>query len=132
MAKLLKNVAFEKINWTSTIKNFKRLSKDNKFVALNTIGKELAAGKYEAIGKVNPEYVPKGPHIIVLGGGIIIIVVGGPIPKPFPGIGPYVRDTYQATINAKDFKFDRFASNGIQHLMLTSSKSKIEILSMPK
>ena len=133
MAKSLKKLEFEKVNWTSTIKNFNRLSKDNKVGVLNSIGKEIAAGKFETVGKVDPDYVAPGPHIIVLGNGrIIIIIIFGPKPRPIPGIGPYVQETFETAINAKDVKFDRFANNGVQHMMVTTSKAKIEIMALPK
>ncbi len=133
MAKSLKKLDFEKINWTNTIKNFNRFSKENKLGVLDSIGKEVATGKFQAVGKVDPDYVAPGPHIIVLGNGrIIVIIVFGPKPKPFPGIGPYVRETLETAIKAKDVKFDRFANNGVQHMMVTTSKAKIEIMAMPK
>jgi len=132
MAKSLKKLTFDKINWTSTIKNFNRLTPANKLGYLNIIGKEVASNNMKPIGPGTWHGpTPLDPYVVVLGHGIIIVVIRGPRPKPFPGIGPYIRETFTEAINAKDAKFNRFASHGVQHLMLNTSKAQFEILSTP-
>ena len=56
MAKSLKKLALDKINWATTIKNFNRYSKDNKLAALNIVGNAMA-GKFGNVAlPIGPEY----------------------------------------------------------------------------
>lgn len=127
MAKTLKKLDFEKINWAKTLKNFNRLKKENKFNYLNTIPAAIKNENILSVSKVDPDWPGWRPIIII--DHIVIVVVRGP--KPIPGIGPYVRQTFNDVLNAKDVKFNRFSQDGIQHMIVTSGKGQLEIMSVP-
>ena len=127
MAKMLKKLEFEKINWAKTIKNFSRFKKENKLGYLATIPGAIKNENILSVSKVNPDWPGWRPIIIV--DHIIIIVIRGP--KPRPGIGPYVKETLTDVINAKDLKISRYSKDTVQHMMLTCGKGQIEIMSVP-
>ena len=124
-AKLGKKLEFDKIDWQKTIKNFNRYKPENR------IGKlEIVAGGISdnTIMKPNPDWTPHYP-IIIRVGGIIIIIVRGPAPKP--KYGPCFMEMFKEAIYDKDAKFNRFSGKGIQHLVVTTPKTQIEILATP-
>ena len=55
MAKTLKKLDFEKINWAKTLKNFNRLKKENKFNYLNTLATAIKNENILSVSKVNPD-----------------------------------------------------------------------------
>ena len=136
MAKSLKKLALDKINWATTIKNFNRYSKDNKLAALNIVGNALA-GKFGNVAlPIGPEYddfpVWLWPYITPTGRGRVLVVIIHGKKKKIDGIGPRAQAVVADAVNAKDVKFDRFASNGIQHLVVTAPDTKFEIMVFPK
>jgi hypothetical protein len=128
MAKTIKKLDFDKINWAKTIKNFSRLKKENKLGLLSTIPGAIKNENILSVSKVNPDWPGWRPIIVI--DHIIIVVVRGP--KPRPGIGPYVRETFDAVLNAKDVNFNRFSKDGIQHMIVTSGKGQLEIMAVPE
>lgn len=143
MAKSLKKLDFEKINWTNTIKNFNRFSKENKLGVLTVIEKGIGSGKFFGVGNVAAPVDPENPPVlplwiwpyVMVNGRIVIIFVRGPKRKKIPGIGPKVKDAQDlisSVITAKDVQFERFASNGVQHLVVKDSKTQFEVVALPE
>ena len=135
VAKLGKKLEFDKIDWQKTIKNFNSYNPENRITILNTIAEGLDKGHiYKPVG---PETDPESGHIIIIvRGGVIIIIIFhlGRRPRPVPGPGPVimeVKDILDKTISGGDTVFNRFSSNGVQHLMMDSPKNKIEIIANP-
>ena len=82
MAKTLKKLDFEKINWAKTLKNFNRLKKENKFNYLNTLATAIKNENILSVSKVNPDWPGWRPIIII--DHIVIVVVRGPYPRNWP------------------------------------------------
>jgi hypothetical protein len=143
MAKSLKKLAFDKVNWTNTFKNFNRLSKDNRLGFLTVIEKEIGNGKFLGIGKVAAPVDPENPPVlppwvwpyVMVNGRLVIIFIRGPKRKKIPGIGPKVKDVQDlisSVITAKDVQFERFASNGVQHLVVKNANTQLEFMALPE
>ena len=137
MAKSLKKLPFEKINWTSTVKNFNRLSKVNKLGMLTVIGNQVAAGK---LGNnalpVGPEDMPRFPPwiwpYIMTDDRLTVVYIRGPKKTGIRDVKAFAQELIEKAASDKNVKFDRFASNGVQHLMVNTSSIQFEILVMPK
>lgn len=137
MAKSLKKLVFEKINWTSTVKNFNRLSKVNKLGMLTAIGNQVAAGKLgNTAYPIGPEDLERFPPwvwpYIMADDRLAVVYIRGPKKKGVLDVKSYAQELITTAASDKNVKFDRFASNGVQHLMVNTSSIQFEILVMPK
>lgn len=144
MAKLLKKMTFDKINWVGAIKNFNRLTLDNKKGYLTIIGKEVGAGKFHGVGSVAAPVDPENPPVlppwvwpyVMVNGRFVIVFIHGPKKKKFPPeIDPKAKDVEDlilSVVNSKDVKFDRFASNGVQHLIVKNANTQLEFMALPE
>ena len=105
------------------IQNFNRYSAKNRTAFLNALASKATEDK---ILKPNPDWVPHYPIVVEVGGVIIIIVSG---PKPRPKYTPCVIVLKEAFEKAT--KFERYLKGGVQHLIVMSPDTKVEILAMP-
>lgn len=134
-ARLGKKLKFDKINWQKTIQRFNSYKPGNRVAILSTITEGL--DKEHIYKPVGPETDPETDHIIIIvrGGVIIIIILHlGRKPRPVPGPDPVimgVKDVLDKAINGKDTVFNRFSNSGVQHLIMDSPNSTIEIIANP-
>lgn len=107
------------------IQNFNRYKPENRIGKLEIIAGSISD---DTLLKPNSDWVPHYP-IIIRVGGLIIIIVHGPAPKP--KYGPCFMDMFNEAIHDKKAKFNRFSQNGIQHLVVTTLKTRMEIVAVP-
>ena len=104
------------------IQNFSRYTPENQIKGLSSIAGKVTES---AVFKPNPDAAPKYPIIIVVG-GIVIIVVSGPAPKP--KYTPCFTELFDKVIRDKATKFDRFSKGAVQHLVISSGMAQFEIV----
>ena len=63
---------------------------------------------------------------------LAVVYIRGPKKKGVLDVKSYAQELITTAASDKNVKFDRFASNGVQHLMVNTSSIQFEILVMPK